>query len=269
MFRFHGIWENKILDLDTVDFEKEDRVREFGRYIGLKRRCFMKGKLIIIESGSDASGKATQTEKLYKRLMQENCRVKKIGFPNYESDSSALIKMYLSGDFGKNPEDVSPYVASTFYAADRFASYKTDWAQVYNEGFIILADRYTTSNMVHQAAKIKERKEKDLFLEWLLNFEFNIYKLPEPDCVLFLDMPPEYSKMLMEGRANKFTGEQKKDIHEINERYLEESYNNSLYIAKKYGWIMIDCVKDGVLRTIDEIHESVYRAVKEAITDLV
>jgi len=225
----------------------------------------MKGKLIIIESGSDASGKATQTEKLYNRLLQDDYRVRKISFPNYDSDSSALIKMYLSGDFGKNPEDVSPYVASTFYAVDRFASFKTDWGQAYNDGAIILADRYTTSNMVHQAAKIKERGEKDSFLEWLLDFEFNIFKLPEPDCVLFLDMPPEYSKMLMEGRANKFTGEQKKDIHEINEGYLTESYNNSLYIAKKYGWIMIDCVKDGVLRTIDEIHESIYRAVKETI----
>ena len=225
----------------------------------------MKGKLIIIESGSDASGKATQTEKLYNRLLQDDYRVRKISFPNYDSDSSALIKMYLSGDFGKNPEDVSPYVASTFYAVDRFASFKTDWGQAYNDGAIILADRYTTSNMVHQAAKIKERGEKDSFLEWLLDFEFNIFKLPEPDCVLFLDMPPEYSKMLMEGRANKFTGEQKKDIHEINEGYLTESYNNSLYIAKKYGWIMIDCVKDGVLRTIDEIHESIYRAVKKQL----
>jgi dTMP kinase len=225
----------------------------------------MKGKLIIIESGSDASGKATQTEKLYNRLLQDDYRVRKISFPNYDSDSSALIKLYLSGDFGKNPEDVSPYVASTFYAVDRFASFKTEWGQAYNDGAIILADRYTTSNMVHQAAKIKERGEKDLFLEWLLDFEFNIFKLPEPDCVLFLDMPPEYSKMLMEGRANKFTGEQKKDIHEINEEYLTESYNNSLYIAKKYGWIMIDCVEDGVLRTIDEIHESIYRAVKKQL----
>lgn len=225
----------------------------------------MKGKLIIIESGSDASGKATQTEKLYNRLLQDDYRVRKISFPNYDSDSSALIKMYLSGDFGKNPEDVSPYVASTFYAVDRFASFKTEWGQAYNDGAIILADRYTTSNMVHQAAKIKECGEKDLFLEWLLDFEFNIFKLPEPDCVLFLDMPPEYSKMLMEGRANKFTGEQKKDIHEINEEYLTESYNNSLYIAKKYGWIMIDCVEDGVLRTIDEIHESIYRAVKKQL----
>jgi len=225
----------------------------------------MKGKLIIIESGSDASGKATQTEKLHNRLLQDGHRVKKISFPNYESDSFHPDKDVLRGDFGKNPEDVNPYVASTFYAVDRFASYRTDWGQAYNGGEIILADRYTTSNMVHQAAKIKDPKEKDLFLEWLWDFEFNIYKLPEPDCVLFLDMPPEYSKVLMEGRANKFTGEHEKDIHEKNQDYLTESYNNSLYIAKKYNWTMIDCVENGVLRSIDEIHESIYRAVKEIL----
>ncbi|GAE90105.1 dTMP kinase [Acetivibrio straminisolvens] len=225
----------------------------------------MKGKLIIIESGSDASGKATQTDKLYERLVKDGYKVRKITFPNYESDSSALVKMYLNGDFGKNPNDVSPYVASTFYAVDRFASYRTDWGQAYNDGWIILADRYTTSNMVHQAAKIKDIGEKDRFLDWLWNFEFEIYKLPVPDCVIFLDMPPSYSKELMKKRANKFTGEQKKDIHERNDEYLMESYNNSLYIAKKYNWIRIDCVENGTLRKIDEIQESVYEAVSGII----
>ncbi|HOM02503.1 MAG TPA: thymidylate kinase [Acetivibrio sp.] len=226
----------------------------------------MKGKLIIIESGADASGKATQTGKLYERLVEEGHKVRKITFPNYDSDSSALVKMYLNGDFGKNPNDVSPYVASTFYAVDRFASYRTDWGQAYNDGWIILADRYTTSNMVHQAAKIKDLEEKDRFLDWLWNFEFGIYKLPVPDCVIFLDMPPSYSKELMKERANKFTGEQKKDIHERNDEYLMESYRNSLYIAKKYNWIMINCVENGNLKKIDEIQEKVYEAVSGIIS---
>ncbi|HHV28365.1 dTMP kinase [Acetivibrio mesophilus] len=225
----------------------------------------MKGKLIIIESGADASGKATQTKMLYERLVEEGCKVRKITFPNYDSDSSALVKMYLNGDFGRNPEDVSPYVASTFYAVDRFASYKTDWGQAYNDGWIILADRYTTSNMVHQAAKIKDMEEKERFLDWLWDFEFGIYKLPVPDCVIFLDMPPAYSKELMEGRANKFTGDQKKDIHERNDEYLRESYNNSLYIAEKYNWTRIDCVENGTLRKIEEIQDSVYEAVSGII----
>lgn len=225
----------------------------------------MKGKLIIIESGADASGKATQTNKLYERLGQEGYKVKKITFPNYDSDSSALVKMYLNGDFGKDPNDVSPYVASTFYAVDRFASYRTEWGQAYNDGWIILADRYTTSNMVHQAAKIKDMEEKDRFLDWLGNFEFEIYKLPVPDCVIFLDMPPSFSRELMKERANKFTGEQKKDIHERNDEYLVESYRNSLYVAKKYNWIKIECVKDGVLKKIDEIQKEVYEAVSGII----
>ncbi|HHX17411.1 MAG TPA: thymidylate kinase [Clostridium sp.] len=226
----------------------------------------MRGKLIIIESGSDASGKATQTEKLFKRLICENYKVKKITFPDYESDSSALVKMYLNGDFGKNPEDVNPYAASTFYAVDRFASYKTKWGKNYENGEIILADRYTTSNMVHQAAKIQNLSEKDAFLDWLWDFEFNMYNLPVPDCVFFLDMPPKYSKVLMDKRMNKITGEEKKDIHERNYKYLEDSYNNSLYIAKKYNWLRIDCIKGGQLRTIEDIHDTIYNKLIEIIT---
>ncbi|AUG58828.1 thymidylate kinase [Acetivibrio saccincola] len=230
-----------------------------------EREGLMKGKLIIIESGSDASGKATQTEKLYKRLVSENYKVKKITFPDYDSDSSALVKMYLKGDFGNNPEDVNPYVASTFYAVDRFASYKTKWGKNYDYGEIILADRYTTSNMVHQAAKIQDLSKKDAFLDWLWDFEFNLYKLPVPDCVFFLDMPPKYSKILMDNRANKITGEDKKDIHESNYKYLEDSYNNSLYIAKKYNWLRIECVRDGNLRTIEDIHEEIYNKLVETV----
>ena len=220
----------------------------------------MKGKLIIVEGGSDSSGKATQAEKLFNRLISENYNVKKIEFPNYKSDSSALVKMYLSGSFGKNPNDVSPYVASTFYAADRYASYKTEWEDFYINGGIILADRYTTSNMVHQASKLGG-VEKDKFLEWLWDLEFNIYKIPVPDCVLFLDMPPQYSQMLMEKRANKFTGEQEKDIHERDKKHLIDSYKNALYIAERYKWIKINCVQDDALRTIDEIHEEIYKKV--------
>lgn len=225
----------------------------------------MRGKLIIIESGSDASGKATQTEKLFKRLMDENYKVNKITFPDYKSDSSALVKMYLNGEFGENPEDVNPYVASTFYTVDRFASYKTKWGKNYHGGEIILADRYTTSNMVHQAAKISDLSKKDTFLEWLWDFEFNMYKLPVPDCVFFLDMPPKHSRMLMQRRMNKITGEEKKDIHERNHKHLEDSYNNSLYIAKKYNWIKVNCIKGDSIRTVEEIHEMIYNKFIETI----
>ncbi|WP_163195601.1 dTMP kinase [Clostridium thermarum] len=217
----------------------------------------MKGKLIIID-GSDGSGKATQSLTLFARLQTEGFKVKKVEYPDYNSDSSALIKMYLNGDFGSNPEDVNPYVASTFYAVDRYASYKMKWKDFYDEGGIILADRYTTSNMVHQASKIKSQEEKERFLNWLWDYEFNIFGLPIPDKVIFLDVPPEYSRKLMEERLNKFTGEEKKDIHERNSKFLEESYYNAKWIAKKYNWVNIDCVENGSMLSIDEIHKKIY-----------
>lgn len=223
-----------------------------------------KGKLIIIESGSDASGKATQSERLYERLISEGKKCMKITFPDYKSDSSALVKMYLNGDFGKNPNDVSPYVSSTFYAADRYASYKTKWGEFYNSGGIIISDRYTTSNMVHQAAKI-DSPEKEKFLEWLYDLEFNIYGIPTPDEVIFLDVEPEVSQKLMKNRMNKFTGEEDKDIHESNKEYLINSYNNSLYVADKYNWEIVKCCNSGKLRSIEDINNEIYDKIKNYI----
>ncbi|WP_195940839.1 dTMP kinase [Romboutsia sp. 1001713B170131_170501_G6] len=224
----------------------------------------MKGKLIIIESGSDASGKATQTKKLYERLLEDGYNVRKVEYPNYDGESSALVKMYLRGEFGSKPSDVDPYIASTFYAADRYASFKTEWEEFYNNGGIVLADRYTTSNMVHQASKMA-KEDRDKYLDWLFDYEFNLYKIPQPDCVVFLDVPIEFSKKLMENRKNKITGEDKKDIHESDLDYLEKSYNNSLYIADKYNWEKINCVEEENLRSIDSIHEEIYKVVVDKI----
>jgi dTMP kinase len=224
----------------------------------------MKGKLIIID-GSDGSGKATQSLTLFSRLQQEGYKVKKVEYPDYNSDSSALIKMYLNGEFGSNPEDVNPYVASSFYAVDRFASYKTKWKEFYDDGGIILADRYTTSNMVHQATKIDDVKERDKFLAWLWDFEFNTFGLPVPDGVFFLDVPPEYSRKLMEERLNKFTGSEKKDIHESNSSFLQKSYYNAKVIADKYQWITIKCVEDGTMNSVEEIHNRIYDRVKDIL----
>ena len=224
----------------------------------------MNGRLIIIESGSDASGKATQTKKLYEKLVKDGYNVKKVEYPNYSSESSALVKMYLRGDFGDKPSDVDPYVASTFFAADRYASFKTQWEDFYNEGGIILADRYTTSNMVHQASKM-DKEDRDKYLDWLFDFEFNMYKIPEPDCVIFLDVPVTFSKKLMENRKNKITGQSKKDIHESDIKYLEKSYNNSLDIVDKYNWNKIKCVENNNLRSIGSIHEEIYKLVTDTL----
>ena len=223
----------------------------------------MKGKLIIIESGSDASGKATQTKRLFERLSEENSNIRKVEYPNYDSESSALVKMYLRGDFGNNASDVD-HIYHYIFAADRYASFKTEWEEFYNNGGIVIADRYTTSNMVHQASKMDE-KDRDKYLDWLVDYEFNLYKIPEPDCVIFLDVPIEFSQKLMENRKNKITGEDKKDIHESDIEYLTKSYNNALYIANKYNWKKINCVKDGTLRSIDDIHDEIYNIVKQSI----
>jgi len=222
------------------------------------------GKLIVIEA-PDGSGKKTQTDKLYYRMLEEGHNVKKVEFPNYSSDSSALVKMYLNGEFGTNPDEINPYAASAFYAVDRFATYKKEWQSFYEEGGIILADRYTTSNMVHQAAKYVDADEKNKYLDWLWDFEFNLFALPIPDVVFFLNMPPEYSTKLISDRKNKFTGKQKKDIHEKSKKYLIESYINACRIADKYNWVKVNCVSGNNIRTVDEIHEEIFSIYKRLI----
>lgn len=220
------------------------------------------GKLIIIEGG-DGSGKATQTKKLWNRLRQEGFQTKKVEFPNYSSPSSALVKMYLGGEFGKDPNGVNPYASSTFYAVDRYASYKTEWESFYQKGGIILADRYTTSNMIHQAAKITIESEWENYLDWLKDFEYRLLRLPEPDLILYLNMPPEYSIKFITSREDK-SSVSNRDIHEKDLNYLRQSYQNAQRIRTREKWINISCVtKEFKLKSIEEIHEEVYQIVNE------
>lgn len=221
------------------------------------------GKLIIVEGG-DGSGKATQTKKLVERLIKDGHPVMSVSFPDYESDSSALVKMYLAGDFGKNPEDVNPYVASTFYAADRFASYRMKWKNFYDNGGIVIADRYTTSNMVHQMVKYTESKERIEFLNWLEDLEFKKFGLPEPDIVCLLDVPLEVTLKLMKNRVNK-TGGRTGDIHEKDSLYLENCHKAYDELVKRYNWKRIPCTFESNMKTIEEIHEDIYKAVKEIL----
>jgi dTMP kinase len=222
------------------------------------------GKLIVIE-GTDSSGKETQTKKLYERLANEVEKVRKISFPNYESPACEPVKMYLAGAFGDNALNVNPYPVSTMFAIDRYASYKMDWESFYNAGGIIVTDRYTTSNMVHQASKIENIDEKSKYLGWLEDLEYNKMGIPKPDLVIFLNMPTEMAVKLMEARKNKITGEEKKDIHEKDTSYLKKSYNNACDIAKKYNWQEIKCVENKRLKTIEEIGEEIYTLVKEIL----
>ncbi len=220
--------------------------------------------MLIVLEGVDSSGKATQTSLLAEHLSKKE-NVMQISFPDYESDSSSLVKMYLGGMFGQDANSVSPYAASTFYAADRFASYKTKWGDFLNQNGIVICDRYTTSNMVHQAAKIENPSKKDAFLSWLYDLEYEKMELPKPDLVFFLDMPPIYAEKLMEKRANKFTGKSEKDIHERDASHIIKAYNNAVYVARKYNWHFISCVKDDEIRSIDDIHNEIVKVTEGVI----
>lgn len=222
------------------------------------------GKLFVID-GTDGSGKQTQSNLLKERLKKDGIDFKSVSFPNYDSPSSTLVKMYLEGDFGENQKDVSPYIASTFYAADRYATYKKDFEEYYNNGGIIIADRYTTSNMIHQAGIIKDKQEREKFLKWLWDFEFNLYGLPIPTEVIFLNMPPDYTEKLIQDRENKITHEKEKDIIEKNKQNTIDAYNNALELVKKYNWYEIKCVKDDKIRTIEDINDEIYELVKKKI----
>lgn len=212
-----------------------------------------KGKLIVIE-GLDGSGKGTQAAELVKNLEARGMPVRKVSFPDYDSDSSALVKMYLSGQFGKDPGDVNAYAASTFFAVDRFASFKRDWGGFYEDGGIVVADRYTTSNAVHQCSKLPQ-EQWDAFLAWLFDFEYRLMGIPAPDLVVYLSVDPAVSQRLMTGRYQG--DESKKDIHEGNLAYLRRSRLAAEYCSSRLGWKQIECCRSGQMRTVEAIQADI------------
>ena len=221
------------------------------------------GKLIVIE-GTDGSGKSTQFKKLTQRLAEEGNRFKTLVFPQYAEPSSALIRMYLGGEFGTDPSDVNAYAASAFYAVDRYASFKKDWGQWYDEGGLIVSDRYITSNAVHQTSKEPPEKREE-FLKWLYEFECDKLGLPRPDLTIYLDVPTDFTEQLMRHReAETHTSA---DIHEQNTSYLATCREMGRAAAKYYGWRIIDCVEDGKMRSIESIHEEIYRLVQACLEE--
>ena len=221
------------------------------------------GKLIVIE-GTDGSGKSTQFRLLTERVAAEGHTFQKLVFPQYAEDSSALIRMYLRGEFGTKPSDVSAHAASTFFAVDRYASYKKVWGQWYEDGGLILSDRYTTSNAVHQASKEPEEKQGE-FLKWLYELEYDKLGLPCPDLVIYLDVPTDFTEKMMRGReaATNTTA----DIHEQDMEYLATCRRTGRAAADFYHWTVINCVKDGAMRSIEDIHEEIYRHVAAYLED--
>lgn len=220
-------------------------------------------KLIIIE-GLDGSGKSTQIALLEKYFENLSVPFKKIKLPDYESPSSTLVNMYLGGEFGSNADDVNAYAAGAFYAVDRFASYKLNWGKDYENGKLILADRYATSNLIYQMEKI-ERDEWDEFIEWTSDFEYNKIGIPKPDLVIFLDMPVEVSQRLMTSRYNGDEG--KKDVHEVNVEFLNKCRESAFYAAEKQNWKIVSCSDGENPLPIDEIHNKIVELVKKELKD--
>ncbi len=221
------------------------------------------GKLIVIE-GTDGSGKSTQFRLLTQRLEQENRAFQRLVFPQYAEPSSALIRMYLKGEFGTKPSDVNAYAASAFYAVDRYASYKKAWGEWYENGGLVVCDRYTTSNAVHQASKEPE-ESREAFLHWLYDFEYQKLGLPQPDLIVYLDVPTDFTEAMM--RRREADCGTHADIHEQDMAYLATCRRAGKAAAEYYGWTVISCVKDGAMRSIEDIHEELYRYVAECLEE--
>lgn len=221
------------------------------------------GKLIVFE-GTDGSGKSTQFARLCQHLEEDQVKFRRLVFPQYSEPSSALIRMYLGGEFGTHPADVNAYAASAFYAVDRYASYKKVWQSDYENGGLMLSDRYTTSNAVHQASKEPPETRGD-FLNWLYDFEYSKLGLPKPDLVIYLDVPTEHTQAMMRRReADTHTTA---DIHEQDGAYLRTCRETGRAAAQHYGWTVIQCVQDGKMRPIEDIHEEIYALVKRCLEE--
>lgn len=220
-----------------------------------------KGKLIVIE-GLDGSGKATQAKLLAQHLTEQGFPVREVTFPDYASDSSALVKMYLAGQFGQHPDDVNAYAASSFFSVDRYASYKKDWGSFYENGGIVIADRYTTSNAVHQCSKLPP-EQWESFLGWLFDYEFHLLGLPAPDQVIYLQVDPAVSQKLMTLRYHG--DESKKDVHEKDTEYLARSHAAAEYCAQHLGWVTVHCTRGDAMRSIEEIQAEVQGIVEKQL----
>lgn len=210
-----------------------------------------KAKLAVIE-GLDGCGKSTQFELCAKRIAEKGIAVKAISFPDYKQPSSVLVRMYLDGKLSGSADEINAYAAASFYAVDRYASFKQFWEKDYNEGTFILAARYVTSNLIYQMSKLS-KKYWDEFTDWLYDYEYKRLGLPMPDKVIFLDMPLEVSQKLLAARYQGDEG--KKDIHEANMEYMTRCREAAYFSAKKLGWEMIDCSDGKAPLAIEDINK--------------
>ena len=222
-----------------------------------------KGKFIVIE-GTDGSGKGTQLELLSRYLRTKKRKFEVVDFPQYDNFSSAFVAKYLRGEYG-SAKEVGPYRASLFYALDRYDK-SFDIERWMHEGTLVLSNRYVSANMGHQAGKIHDKKKRDAFLNWLINLEYKIFAIPKPDMTILLYMPPEIGQQLVDKKKKRaYINGKKRDILEADLNHLKQASNAYLYAAKKYKWKVIECTKNGVLLTPEEIHQAILTVVKKYV----
>ncbi len=216
------------------------------------------GKLIVID-GLDGSGKKTQTDMVYEHLKANGKKVKEISFPDYKEKSSTLIKMYLDGEFGKNPEDVNAYAASSFFAMDRYASYIKHWKRDYEQGTLILSDRYSTSNIIYHMSKLDQKEWKD-YIDWLEDYEYNKIGIPKPDVVIYLDVDINISQRLL---SERYDGEEsRKDIHEKNIDFIRKCRECAMFASDKLNWEIINCMNGNALRSKEDINKEIISIIQ-------
>lgn len=225
----------------------------------------MKGFMIVVE-GLDGSGKGTQSKKLLERLQNEGFKVAHFDFPNYNSKSAWLVKEYLSGNFGENFEEMDSRLPCICFAVDRLITYRDKMKELYDNGYIIICDRWVTANLLHQTSRAKDKEECDKISNWIETLEFEQFELPRPDMTFYLKVPYEYSFKTITDRY-KDDGSIKNDIHEKDINFLKLSYENGTYISEKYGWNTIECFTDS-MRSIEDIHEELYGKIIDQIKDL-
>ena len=230
---------------------------------------YLNGKIIVIE-GTDGSGKQTQAAELRNRLLKEGYSVYSTSFPNYGSDSSAAVRMYLNGEISSTANDISAKAASIFYATDRYITYKKEIEPIYaKKDSVIVFDRWVASNIIHQGTKliagIQDESEKKAklseFIKWLDSLEQEDFGLPRADKVIYLNVPLDYTIALREKRANKITGGEKQDIHESDNDHLRNASEAGMLAAKLLGWSVIECVRDGEMRSIEDIAEEIWKTI--------
>ena len=217
----------------------------------------MNRKLLSLE-GLDGSGKTTQTALLCRDLKARGIPFRHVKFPNYDQPYSAPVRMYLSGVFGAGPGDVNAYTASSFFAVDRAASFLSDWRKDYENGTPILADRYTTYNLIYQLPKLPKEKWEE-FVRWIQDYEYDRIGLPRPNLTVYLDMPAAAARELLNVRYRG--DETKKDIHERNESYLSACREGAAYAAHMLGWRVVSCAEGGRPKPVERIHEEIMKII--------